>query len=408
MTIWILTILMVASTIGLGYRQGVIRASLSLLGIIFASLLAVPIGRLFQPLLGHVGVENKTMAWMIAPIIAFPLVLTVFKVFGAWLHHKSEMHFKYKTSELEMSIWTRLNHRLGACVGVLNGTAYTVLLCFVLCNFSFWTVQVAASDNERATTRLINQLGRDAQATGMDKTAAAVGTLPDNYYRLADLAGLICQNPDLSTRLARYPMFLSLLERDDLQQLAGDNDFTNAWATHAPMGEMLNEPSVQSILKNNDLLSAVWGVVEPNLDDLETYLKTGKSPKYDPQIILGHWSFNVHVTFAYMLLTQPKITTDEKYAVYARWSKAYDRTTLIVAGDKQAFVKYWPNLKVTPQRDQPWETTAWKGQWSQEGTNYQFTISNGSDSKTLTGATADGQRLVLKDDKTTCVFDHEE
>jgi len=408
MTIWLLAILMVASTVGLGYRQGVIRAAFSFLGILFSALLAAPLGRLIKPILTHVGVHNETLAWMIAPLIAFPLVLALFKVAGGYFHHKSEMHYKHKAGELELSIWTRLNHRLGACVGVLNGTAYVILLTFVIFNFSFWTVQVAAADSESASTRLVNRLGEDIQSTGMAKTTGAVGTLPDNYYRLADLAGLICQNPGLSARLARYPMFLSLLERDDLQQLAGNSDFTNAWASHSPMGEILNEPAVQGILMNNDLINTVWGVVEPNLDDLETYLKTGKSPKYDSQIILGQWDFDVPVTFAYLRLAQPKISSSEMRSTRAWMTQAYAQTTLIVAGDQQAFLKYWPNLKATPQPGQPMETLNWKGQWSQDGTNYQFTISDGSDSRTFAASTADGQRLILKDEKSTYVFDHED
>ena len=406
MTIWILTILLVASTVGLGYRQGVIRASFSFVGIIFAALLAGPLGHLFRPVLAHVGFPNDTMAWLISPIVAFPVVLTAFKVGGAYFHRKSEAHYKHNVGELEFSIYSRLNHRLGACVGVLNGTAYLVLLTFVIFNFSFWTSQVAASDAETLTTRVINRLGKDATSTGLASTAGAVGKLPDNYYKVADLAGLICQNPDLSTRLARYPMFLSLLERDDVQLLVGDSEFTNAWATHAPMGEILNEPNIQNLLKNNDLLNTVWGLVEPNLDDLETYLKTGKSPKYDSEVALGYWDFNVRVSFAYLRLTQPKITSAEMRGARAWMSQAYADTILVVAGDDQAFLKYWPHPNPNPQPGQPAETINWKGQWAKDGTNYTFNLSNGSDSKTFSGAT-DGQRLILKDDKSTYVFDHE-
>ena len=203
MTIWILTIVLVGSTVGLGYRQGVIRASFSFVGIIFAALLAGPLGHLFRPVLTHVGFPNETMAWMIAPIVAFPVVLTLFKMAGAYFHRQTEVHHKHKSGELEFSIYERLNHRLGACVGVLNGTAYLVLITFVIFNFSFWTSQVAASDSETFTTRVINRLGKDATSTGLANTAGAVGKLPDNYYKLADLAGLICQNPGLSARIAR-------------------------------------------------------------------------------------------------------------------------------------------------------------------------------------------------------------
>jgi hypothetical protein len=343
---------------------------------------------------------------MIAPVVAFPVVLAAFKIAGAFLHRRSEMHFKHKSSELEMSIWTRLNHRLGACVGILNGAAYVILISFVLFNFSFWTVQVAASDSETATTRLINRLGKDIQATHLDKSAGAVGTLPDNYYKLANLAGLICQNPGLSARLAQYPLFVSLLERDDLQQLAADADFSGAWTGHAPMGEILNLPAVQNVLKNEDLLHTVWSIVEPNMDDLETYLKTGKSPKFDSQVILGRWEFDVPVTFAYLRLTQPKISSSEMRSARAWMTQAYAQTLLIVAGDNQAYLKFWPDLKAAPVVGKPPTTLNWKGQWSQDGANYQFTIGNGSDSKTFAATTTDGQRLMFKDDKNTYVFDH--
>jgi hypothetical protein len=317
------------------------------------------------------------------------------------------VHSKHRTSELEHSIWTRLNQRLGACVGVLNGTAYMVLITFVIFNFSYWTYQAAGSDNEPFTTRMINHLGKDAENTGLARTAPAVGNLPDNYYNLADLAGLICQNPRVSTRIARYPMFLSLLEREDIKQLAHDNEFTNAWASQAPMAQILNEPAMQTFLNNNDLLNTVWGVVEPNMDDLTTYLKTGKSPKYDPQTLLGHWDFDVRVTSAYVSLSQPKITSKEMADARAWMTQAYAKTMLIVGGDNQAYMKFWPDTTATARPDQAQPTVNWNGQWSQSGTNYQFTLSNKSFNAVIID---DGQRLLLKDNnsKDTFAFDHEE
>ena len=407
MTIWILTILVVGSCVGMGLRQGVIRASFSFIGIIIAALLAGPVGRLIKPLLLHVGIHNETVAWLVAPLVAFPLILALIKGAGNYFHRQSEVHYKHKTVELEFNIWTRLNHRLGACVGVLNGAAYMVLLTFLIVNLSYWTVQVAASDAESASTRLINNLGKDAQGSHLSGVATAVGTLPDQYYRLANLAGLICQNPDVTGRLARYPMFLSLMERDDVQQLLADGEFTNAWATRTPMGQMLKLPAAKSIIDNNDLLNTVWGIVEPNLDDLETYLKTGKSPKYDSEVIFGHWDFDVRVSFAYLRLTQPNLTSPEMRAARNWMAQAYADTVLIVAGDHQAYLKYWPHPNPNAQPGQPPETINWKGPWTQDGTNYTFTLSTGSDNKTLAGTT-EGQRLILKDDKSTYVFDHDE
>ncbi len=39
--------------------------------------------------------------------------------------------------------------------------------------------------------------------------------------------------------------------------------------------------------------------MQTNLDDLVVYLKTGKSPKYDGEAILGRWDFNVSTSVAH-------------------------------------------------------------------------------------------------------------
>jgi hypothetical protein len=90
-------------------------------------------------------------------------------------------------------------------------------------------------------------------------------------------------------------------------------------------------------------------------------------------------------------------------------ARAYADTFLIVAGDGQAYVKNWPDIKSTPQAGQPQATVDGKGQWTPDDTKYQFTISIGSGNKTLAGTiVSSGQRLLLKEGKTTYVFDHGE
>lgn len=281
MTIWVLALVLLASLAALGYRQGAIRVVFSFVGIVFGALLAAPLGKLLKPILPLVGIHNSTLIWVLPPLGAFVIVLILFKIAGSAVHRKIELHYRYWADELQAALWERLRRRLGLCLGVLNGTAYFVLICFVLFNFSYWTVQIASSDAQTWTTRLINRLGRDLESTGMDKAARAVAALPENYYKLADLAGLICQNPQVSGRLTHYPAFLSLLERDDLKQLAQDSAFTGAWQGSAPLGQLLNDAQFMAILRNNDLINTVWGILQTNLDDLTSYLKTGKSPQYD-------------------------------------------------------------------------------------------------------------------------------
>ena len=401
MTIWILALLMLASAISLGHRQGALRAGFSFLGIMFAGLLAAPIGGLFKPLLAHVGIHNQTLAWMIAPIEGFALVLIAFKVAGFFVNRKISVHYKYNAGDLQGLMWTRMNARLGACVGVLNGTAYLVLVCFVIFNLSYWTAQIASDDGETRTTRLVNKLGHDLASTGMDKAAHAFAPMPDDYYKVADLAGLIAQNPDLGARLAKYPPLLSLAERDDLQQLAQDADFAAAWQQHAPMGQLMNEPAMKNILQNNDLIDVVWATLQTNLDDVSVYLKTGDSPKYDSEKILGRWDFNVSASVAMLRQSQPNIPASQMRTIRAMWTQGFADTTFVAGSDGQAFLKNLPNFKKLPPTPE-----TWKGTWIAGDANYNLSLANNGENKIMTAQT-DGARLTLKDDKSTLIFDPE-
>jgi hypothetical protein len=402
MFIWILALVILAACIALGHKLGAINAAFTFVGIVLAGLLAAPLGGLFKHLLAHVGIHNETMAWAIAPILPFFIILFLFKAAGFFVHRKVAVFYKYHAGDLRLALWERLNARVGACVGTLNGTAYIVLVSFAIFNFSYWTVQVMPSDDETRTTKLINHLGQDLQSTGLDKAAHSLVKMPDNFYKVADLAGLICQNPQLSDRLGRYPAFISLIERDDVQQLVTSGDFTNAWNSHAPVGQMLNDPTVKSILQNNELINVVWDTVQTNLDDLTVYLKTGKSPKYDGENILGRWDFNIGTSIAMLRQARPNIPASEMRGIRALWTQGFADTTFIAGGDGQAFLKNLPNFKKQPPAPE-----TWKGSWSGNGTNYDLSLASNGETKTLTAETI-GTRMTLKDDKNTMIFDRED
>ena len=402
MYIWILALVILAACIALGHKLGAINAAFTFVGIVLAGLLATPLGGLFKHVLAHIGIHNETMAWAIAPIIPFFIILGLCKATGFFVHRKVAVYYKYQTGDLRLALWERLNARLGACIGTLNGTAYLVLVAFVIFNFSYWTVQVMPSDDETRTTKFINHLGQDLESTGLDKAGSSLVAMPDNFYKVADLAGLISQNPQLSDRLGRYPAFISLVERDDLQQLAQSGDFTNAWNSHAPIGQLLNEPAVKTILQNNELLDVVWATVQTNLDDLVVYLKTGKSPKFDAATILGRWDFNVVTSIAMLRQARPNIPASEMRAIRALWLQGFADTTFVAGGDGQAFLKNLPNFQKQPPAPE-----TWKGSWSGNGTNYDLSLASNGENKSLTAQTT-GARLTLKDDKNTLIFDRED
>jgi len=303
---------------------------------------------------------------------------------------------------LRLSLWERLNSRLGLCVGLLNGTAYLLLISFVIFNFSYWTVQVAPSSTESVMIRFPNQLGRDLEATGLSVAARSLVPMPPLYYQLADLAGLLRQNPRLKDRLEKYPAFLSLAERDDFKQLGEDSDFQSAWKDLAPVMQLLKNQQLMTMLKNNDLTTAVLGLLEANWDDLNGYLKTGKSQSYDSEKILGRWDFNVNVSVGTLIVTRPNIPPAEIKALRSLWSDAYSQTVFVAGADHQAFLENLPRFAVQNGAAVVAEKTTMQGQWKSDGADYDLTL----DGKSMTAHT-DGLRLTLKSSTETFVFDRE-
>jgi uncharacterized membrane protein required for colicin V production len=407
MSIWILAILVLAAVALAGWRQGAIRAGISLVGILVAALLAAPIGKIFHWLLPHLGVDNPIYVWALSPVCGFILVSIFFKVAAQSVHSKVEVFYKYKAGDLRLTLWERLNARLGICVGLLNGSLYFILINFLIFNLSYWTVQTAGAANQTTTTRLVNRLGGDLQSTGLSRSAAAVSTLPPMFYKLADLSGFLVQNPAAGVRFAEYPGLVSLWERDDMQPLVQDNGLTNSLAAGASLGQIIGNPSVQELLKNKALSRTLWDTVTTNYDDLKSYLETGKSAKFEKEKLVGRWEFNPRVTLAWLRQDRPKMTATEMRAVRTWMFQSYSQTRLLVAGDNQVFIRSLPRVKAAGAGQPPTtELNNWKGDWSLDGNSYTLHVSFETEEKFLVGnITSEGIRLTIKDGKNTLIFD---
>jgi Colicin V production protein len=401
MTIWILALLMLAAGVGMGLNLGVIRSAFSFVGIVIGTLLAAFTGSLIKPVLPHLGIENNPfpLAWIVAPITGLLIVWVIITAIGFEVHRRVSVYYKYKAGDLRLALWERLNLRLGACVGVLNGTAWLVLISFFIFNLSYLTAQIAPSENEAKMTRLMNRMGQDLQSTGMDKPARAVGSVPSNFYKTANFAGFIVQNPGVTARLGDYPAFLSLGERNDVQQLSQDTSLAEEWKNGAPMGEILNDSQVQTILKNTNLVATVLGIIQSDMDDITNYLVTGQSPKYDSQKIVGRWSFDLVPALAALRQSQPKIKPNEMKELRALWTQAFASTTFVAGTDGQAFLKNVPDFKSHP----PQSVTS-TGQWSGGDTHYDLSL-NGNGQPEQATADTDGLRLTIKLGETTYVFE---
>ncbi len=404
MTIWILAFLIMGSVALAGWRQGGIRAAFSFVGILIAALLAVPVGGLLKPIIVYLGGDNPVLPWALAPVLGFILVSLPFKMAAGTVHKKVEVFYKYKAGDLRLALWERLNARLGICLGLANGAIYFVLLTFFVFNFSYWTVQVSTAANPPVIVGVISRMGNDLQSTGLARTAAAVGTLPPEYYQLADISGLVLQNPGAAQRLADYPALTSLWERDELKALVQDPALTNALANGVTAAELLNNPNVRDFIAKKDLTKEVMDILRTNLDDLTGYLQTGKSAKYDTEKIIGHWELNVNVTLAWMRQNNPRIKASDMRTARAWMTESYAKTRILATGDNKLFIKSLPQLKPVAGQPPKTEYADWKGDWTRNQTNYDLHISSGGQDKFMT-ATAEDFRMTIHDGKNLLICD---
>lgn len=399
MSLWILAILCLAAAALAGWRQGAIRAAFSFVGIIIAALLASLAGKLFGFILPWIGITNPVTIWAVSPICGFALVLILFKVGAQNVHRKVETFYRYKAGDLQRTLWERLNTRLGICVGLMNGTAYFVLLSFFLFNAAYLVFQTSAradAANQPFTSRLVSALGEGMQDSGFSRTAAAVGTVPPMYYKIADASGFLMQNPDAAQRMMTYPGLTSLWERDEMQPLVQDTTLSNAIVSGASVGTIMDMPSIQEFIKNKKLSQSVWSTVEKNFDDMTNYLATGKSAKFDNEKIIGQWEFNPGVTLAWVRQDRPRMTLADMRALRAWAMQSYAQTTILATGDNQVFIRNLPRLRPGSGGAQPTtELNTWKGDWSSDGKTYTLHVSFGADEKFITGTT-EGVRLTLK------------
>ena len=409
MIFWLLALVLLASLAGLGYRQGAIRMAFSLVGILLGALLAGPLGKLLKPLLVGLGVKNPVLAWVLAPLIVFLIISIAFKIGGYMAHQKVDVHFKYHAGDLRLALWERLSRRLGLCLGLVNGALYIILISFVIYTFSYWTVQLATEDKDAKIVRIFNGLGQDLQSTGFAKVARAIDPMPQVWYDAADVAGLIYRNPLLEARLARYPAFLGLAERQEFQDLGNDTQFTELRQRGEPIRAVLDQPTAQAILQNPDLLKLIWATVVPELQDLPGFLTTGKSPKYDSEKILGRWNFNPNVAMSLLRRAKPNISSTDMQK-WKRWMvSAFAKTSFVAMTDHQAILKNVPQIRLAAAGAAPagGGPQTLKGQWKASDGKYQLAISGGSRDEVL-AATLEGDRLTIGMEGLDLAFDRED
>jgi hypothetical protein len=287
-------------------------------------------------------------------------------------------------------------------------------LSFVIYVPSYLTFQLATSDSDPKWMRVLDRMGSDLHSTGFAKVARAVDSLPKVDFEMADLAALIYRNPLLEARLANYPGFLGLGEQAEFQDLGNDKEFMQLWASLEPVMSLLDNPKLQAIRHNPELLNTIWSTSVTNLVDVRTYLTTGISPLYDPTKILGRWRFDSNAAVNAIRRAKPNISSLEMQRLRRVLESTFSKTELIAKPDNQVSLKNSPPLRFSPTASAapvatpnavvtPPALQTFQGQWKDANGKYLLAVSS-QDLPT----TIENDRLSMKTEGLDWVFARED
>jgi uncharacterized membrane protein required for colicin V production len=441
MSIWILAIALLVIFAALGLVNGAIRMTISLFGVVIGAVLAVPLAGLMRPLFTAMGMKNPAYLAIIPPAVVFLLIYLIVFGLSFFAHHKIYLIYKYKRDDVDRIRWERMNRMVGATVGVLTGVIFFFLLSGIIYAGGYLTTQLSGEENSPGYIKFINGVREDMSQTGFDKAAAKFDPAPKIFYQAADVFGLLYHNPLLQNRLSTYPYYLSLAQRPEFQEIATDKEYNDMIFGKAPVTQIIAHPRTQAMLGNQEVINYLKGT---DVNDLKTYLKTGKSPKYDPIEILGVWDLDKNAILTQMRKANPDIKARELRQLKQQFD-AVPSVVMIATPDQKVIFNAGGGAAAAPAPDPnaaPVEPTApendpnaryrnlqqavqpapkpaaapveaaappipqlsGEGAWKEEAGQYLITAPNPSGKEQTVAATVQGDEMILHTPIISLVF----
>lgn len=285
MLMWLLAVVLVGGFAALGFQLGGIRAAVCFIGSLIGLALATLLGGLLAPLLPKLGVVSQAWLLILPALVGFALVWLASLGASFAAHRPVELHFKYREDDPTREAFERMNRAIGLFVGMLTGVVLLFAVGRPIYSRGYLTIQLNSA-SEPAPIGHVNSLRTGMAETGWDRTFAPLDKTPVKFNQVSDLLGLIYVNPALTNRILEYPPFLSLVEQSEVAEVLGDPDYLKLLQDQAGFTALLNHAKTQAILANSEIRGQLARL---DLADLEKFLETGKSAKYDDEKLLGRW-----------------------------------------------------------------------------------------------------------------------
>jgi hypothetical protein len=256
----------------------------------------------------------------------------------------------------------------------------------------------------------LGKAAEDLKNTSMDKVVAPFNPAPPRYFDTADTLGLLYHNRNLIDRLEHYPVFAAMAQQPIYQTLAADKELQTLIKSKSSFEEIMANATVQNVVSNSGI---VTNIMEIDVLDLNQYLETGVSPKYEKEKILGRWSYDLLATLRLNKALKPDVAASTWRRLKNELSDRFDDSLFMAFHDNAAKFLLATNMegKVSPFEARPpvrlpngqirtnfvalWFTTnatySATGKWSGSAPSYLITLANKNGSATSEGKLEDGR-----------------
>lgn len=397
--VWLIAVVCMGLAGASGYYQGPVRGVFWFFGLVIGAVLGGLLTPLTKHLLPLIGLVHPVWGIFVPQAIGFLVVMIVFLIAGQVLHQKIAFFYKYKADDVTRVSWERMYSRLGFCVGLLNGSICFLLLMIPIYVCGYFTTEAQGGEGDPAGARFLTQTRAELEKDRLDHVVAAYDPTPPQVYKAADIATLVLHNPLSEARLSHYPPLLQLGEQPEFKELGNDVNLQQLIQGQATVRQVVEYPKVQAILTNAAITAEVSALIGNDLDDLQGFLLTGQSAKYDSETILGIWTADRVGTMAEVRRRQPELTPlqmrEKEQDIYP-----------ILAGLSLTAIPNGQMILKKSTANTPNNAVVAMGTWKREDAGYEVTLP-GSHPETSDVRIEDGNKLLLPKDGFVLVFDKE-
>jgi hypothetical protein len=354
MTVWIIAAVLIGGIGALGRQIGAIRMGISLIGAIVAYVATLFLTGIVADQLPSVGMRNPIYIWLLAPTLVFFGVFLLINGIAQGAYIKVKIFFDYRAKEDARIRFARLDTNVGLACGLMAGVVHLLIVLVPIYVLGYVTLQLDSPNGNPFYISLISKARADMDGSGFDKIAAAMAPETDEIFQFADTAGVVYNNKSVQEFLKEYPLFYSMAENETIvASLAGEEVEENPYEevdedapppyntliqNQGSIKAIIDHPTTMELIGNPDFMDRIN---ELDYADLQTFLKTGKSPVYEEEKLVGKWKLDTARTARETIRrwAQARLTSSAMNNMKMILNNTAHDITLTVAPDGFAYMK---------------------------------------------------------------------